>query len=72
MHAGPVKYDNSYYGRGLSIPAWNNLNCFGWEDTLEECSKSVNPSIYCWENSDIAGVMCKDSESVLKKIIVIV
>ena len=39
------------------------MRCFGWEDSVDECSKDVYPSINCYSwGYNVAGVECRDSK----------
>lgn len=56
---GPsVKY-NAYYGESSGPLVYNNLQCYGWEDSLFECPKSVFPTFNCASQYAV-GVICKD------------
>ena len=63
VSADPTVKRYGYFGRGLDIPVWSYMRCYGWEDSVDECPKDVYPSINCYNwGYGIAGVKCRDSE----------
>ena len=49
------------YGIGDNPIVFNNLDCFGHEKTLLQCSKTVYPNFTCSDNN-IIGLLCLDSK----------
>ena len=63
MYADPIVHENSYFGRGLDVPVWSEMECSGWEDNVNECKKQVYPWLHCYAwGHGVAGVECRDSE----------
>lgn len=49
------------YGLGDGPIVYNNLECFGHENTIAKCQKTVYPNFYCSANR-IIGIRCLDSK----------
>ena len=49
------------YGIGDNPIAFEDLDCFGHEKTLLQCSKTVYPNFTCSDNN-IVGLLCLDSK----------
>ena len=60
-YTDPTTFGYSQFGRGIGISVWSYVNCRGWEDNVNECSKSVYPFTSCF-SYNVAGVRCKDSK----------
>ena len=61
---GLFSYFNAYYGIQDSLAIWSDMNCFGWEFSVSECSKNVYPSGSCSQLQTV-GVICKDSKTTI-------
>jgi deleted-in-malignant-brain-tumors protein 1 len=53
----PVVFTNSSFGAGQYPIVYSNFACGGWEDSLGDCSKIVNPHFNC-SRKNVAGVLC--------------
>ena len=58
---------SSFYGQGSGEVWLDNLNCFGTEATIGECSHRGWGIEYCYRHSEDAGVKCT-SGNVLAKL----
>ena len=60
MFTEPFIYTDSKYGKGDGPIVYSNVNCYGWEKTLTECTKTNYLYFTC---SDTAGVLCPDGRT---------
>ena len=49
------------YGLGNGPIVYNNLECFGHEDNINDCNKNIAPNFYCPINY-VVGLRCLDSK----------
>ena len=61
MIIGAVIDSYGKYGIGDSPIVFNDVDCFGHEDTLLECSKTIFPKFFC-PDDNIVGLLCLDSK----------
>ena len=61
MIIGAVIDSYGKYGIGDNPIVFDDLDCFGHEKTLLECSKTVFPKFYCPDDS-IVGLLCLESK----------
>ena len=53
-------YYYSEFGGGDGPIIWSHVYCYGWEDTIFECSKDIYPDISCPGTGFVAGVSCRE------------
>ena len=57
---GAIIYSYPKYGAGNGPVVYSNVDCFGSEKCLSECSKSVFPYTYCYGAGSVVGLKCLD------------
>ena len=62
--AGAIAYYNSAFGSGDGPIAYSYVDCEGHEGSFAECTKSTYLQIYTCYNTDTAGVLCVDGETI--------
>ena len=56
---GSIPYYRSYFGDGPGTNIISDLNCYGRDKSLLDCSYSfTNAALYCGDG-DVAGVICR-------------
>ena len=63
---GAVIYTNGEFGHGDGPIIYGNVECFGHENYIADCSKSVTPNFTCYYGSSV-GLLCRDSKSYIMK-----
>ena len=61
---GPTTYWTSTFGLATGPAPWKNVLCYGWENTLFDCQKTIYPYDSCPVQNTV-GVACKDGEYIL-------
>ena len=61
MIIGAVIDSYGKYGIGNNPIVYDNVDCFGHEKSLAQCSKNVYPNFTCADNN-IVGLLCLDSK----------
>ncbi|XP_011408754.1 PREDICTED: scavenger receptor cysteine-rich domain superfamily protein-like, partial [Amphimedon queenslandica] len=57
--SGPTTYWTSTFGLATGPAPWKNVLCYGWENTLFDCQKTIYPYDSCPVQNTV-GVACKD------------
>lgn len=65
MIIGAVIDTYGKYGIGENPIVFDDLDCFGHEKTLIQCSKTVYPNFTCSDNN-IIGLLCLESKCFYK------
>ncbi|XP_019850479.1 PREDICTED: scavenger receptor cysteine-rich domain superfamily protein-like isoform X2 [Amphimedon queenslandica] len=56
----PTTFYGAYFGETEGPIILSNIGCSGFETSIQQCSKSIQPNFNCTQQKS-AGVMCKDS-----------
>ena len=59
----PVAYLGSTFGESIGPIIFSNVQCGGWESSLEECLKTYYIDVSC-TGDRLAGVMCVDGMTI--------
>ena len=57
--AEPLAFSGNHFGSSSGPLAYSNIDCGGWETSIEECVKKSHLDIQCSHRA-VAGVMCSD------------
>ena len=64
---GAVIYTNGEFGNGDGPIIYGNVECFGHENYIADCSKSVTPNFTCYSYyGSSVGLLCRDSKNDFK------
>ena len=61
LNIDPNTYFDAHFGETVGPIIWSNVNCVGWESSIEYCSKDIFPNFNCSQRNT-AGVTCKDGQ----------
>ena len=57
----PLAYRGDKFGSSTGPLLYSDVNCGGWEKSIEECKKRKHLEIQC-SHTMVAGVTCSDGE----------
>lgn len=60
---GAIVYTNSIFGSGNGPFVYANMECYGYETYLSDCSKTIFPNFTCYAQDGV-GLLCRDSKLV--------
>ena len=63
---GAIIYKNSKFGKGDGPVIYSNVDCYGHENIISECSKTMYPNFTCSNYYyGIIGILCLDSKNLI-------
>ena len=57
----PLAFSGDHFGSSSGPLVYSNIDCGGWENSIEECVKKSHFDIQCSHRA-VAGVMCSDGK----------
>ena len=60
LFVGPLSYFNSYFGNGDVPGIFGYVRCYGWENSIFDCTKVTFPFATCNPLTSNIGIVCKE------------
>ena len=61
LNIDPNTYFDAHFGETVGPIIWSNVNCVGWESSIQYCSKDSFPNFNCSQRYTV-GITCKDGQ----------
>ena len=61
LNIDPNTYFDAHFGETVGPIIWSNVNCVGWESSIQYCSKDSFPNFNCSQQYTV-GITCKDGQ----------